>query len=86
MAQQLRHSEPPQPAVLARRGKGVLQNAPALRWWPPRPPRLTLPWHPPSRRTCVAVAGNDYCIVAASTRMSTGYNILTRNSSMLMQL
>lgn len=36
--------------------------------------------------TCVAVAGEDYCIVAASTRMSTGYSILTRNYSKLLQL
>lgn len=36
--------------------------------------------------TCVAVAGEDYCIIAASTRLSTGYNILTRDSSMILQL
>jgi 20S proteasome subunit beta 6 len=40
----------------------------------------------PPRRTCLGVAGEDYCIVAATTRMSTGYSILTRNSSMLLQL
>jgi 20S proteasome subunit beta 6 len=34
----------------------------------------------------VAVGGNDYCIVAASTRMSTGYSILTRNKSKVLQL
>jgi 20S proteasome subunit beta 6 len=34
----------------------------------------------------VAVAGEDYCIVAASTRMSTGFSILTRDASMLLQL
>ncbi|CAL5223699.1 g6253 [Coccomyxa viridis] len=36
--------------------------------------------------TCVAVAGDDYCIVAASTRMSTGFSILTRDSSMVLKL
>lgn len=36
--------------------------------------------------TVVAVAGNDYCIVAASTRMSTGYSILTRNKSKILRL
>ncbi|GLC47040.1 Proteasome subunit beta type-1 [Pleodorina starrii] len=36
--------------------------------------------------TVVAVAGEDYCIVAASTRMSTGFSILTRDASMLLQL
>ncbi|EFJ46384.1 hypothetical protein VOLCADRAFT_62543 [Volvox carteri f. nagariensis] len=38
------------------------------------------------RRTVVAVAGEDYCIVAGSTRMSTGFSILTRDASMLLQL
>lgn len=37
-------------------------------------------------RTCLAVAGADYCIVAASTRMSTGYSILTRRSSKILTL
>ncbi|GLI60901.1 hypothetical protein VaNZ11_003132 [Volvox africanus] len=36
--------------------------------------------------TAVAVAGEDYCLVAGSTRMSTGFNILTRDASMLLQL
>ena len=39
-----------------------------------------------SRRTCVAVAGQDYCVVAASTRMSTGFSILKRDSSLFLQL
>jgi hypothetical protein len=45
----------------------------------PTPDRLRL-------RTILAVAGEDYCIIAASTRMSTGYSILTRDSSKLLQL
>ncbi|KAK9817624.1 hypothetical protein WJX74_006639 [Apatococcus lobatus] len=36
--------------------------------------------------TCVAVAGSDYCIVAASTRLSTGFSILTRDCSKLFQI
>lgn len=36
--------------------------------------------------TVVAVAGDDYCIVAGSTRMSTGYSILTRRQSKILQL
>jgi len=36
--------------------------------------------------TCLAVAGADYCIVAASTRMSTGFSILTRKSTKILQL
>ena len=37
-------------------------------------------------RTAVAVAGDDYCIVAASTRLSTGFQILKRDSSMILKL
>ena len=37
-------------------------------------------------RTCVAVAGDDYCIVASSTRMSTGFQILKRDASMVLEL
>jgi len=36
--------------------------------------------------TAVAVAGGDYCIIAASTRLSSGYSILTRESSRIVQL
>lgn len=36
--------------------------------------------------TAVAVAGSDYCIIAASTRLSSGYSILTRESSKVIQL
>ena len=34
----------------------------------------------------MAVAGNDYCIVAGSTRLSTGYSILTRNQTKILRL
>lgn len=36
--------------------------------------------------TVVAVAGDDYCIVAGSTRLSTGYSILTRDQSKILRL
>ncbi|CAG9461008.1 unnamed protein product [Pedinophyceae sp. YPF-701] len=36
--------------------------------------------------TVLAVAGEDFCIVAASTRMSTGFSILTRERTMVKQL
>jgi len=36
--------------------------------------------------TCLAVAGKDYAIVVADTRMSKGYSIHTRNSSKCTQL
>lgn len=36
--------------------------------------------------TAVAVSGDGYCIVAASTRLSTGYSILTRDASKLVTI
>lgn len=37
-------------------------------------------------RTCLAVAGSDYCIVAASNRLSSGFSILTRDESKIIKL
>lgn len=34
----------------------------------------------------MAVAGDDYCILAASTRMSTGYSILSRDQSKILKM
>ncbi|KAJ7535517.1 hypothetical protein O6H91_12G036900 [Diphasiastrum complanatum] len=39
-----------------------------------------------SNRTCVAIAGLDYCVIAADTRMSVGFSILTREHSKIFQL
>lgn len=36
--------------------------------------------------TCVAVAGADYCVVAADTRLSVGYSILSRAHSKIAHL
>ncbi|BBM98306.1 20S proteasome subunit beta 6 [Marchantia polymorpha subsp. ruderalis] len=36
--------------------------------------------------TCVAIAGSDYCVLAADTRMSTGFSILTRDYSKIFQI
>jgi 20S proteasome subunit beta 6 len=53
---------------------------------PPKPAR-----HPPrsyddNGGTVVAVAGEGYCVVAASKRLSTGYSILTRDQSKVLRL
>lgn len=37
-------------------------------------------------RTAVAVAGEDYCVIAADTRMSTGFSILTRDQTKLFKV
>ncbi|KAK9811195.1 hypothetical protein WJX73_009397 [Symbiochloris irregularis] len=36
--------------------------------------------------TCVAVSGNDYCVVASSNRLSTGFSILTRDESKIIKM
>ncbi|KAK2642880.1 hypothetical protein Ddye_024643 [Dipteronia dyeriana] len=36
--------------------------------------------------SCVAIAGIDYCVIAADTRMSNGYSILTREYSKICNL
>merc|ERR1711985_68116 len=36
--------------------------------------------------TCVAIGGEGYCIVAASTRLSTGFSILTSDKSMVLKV
>lgn len=34
----------------------------------------------------MAIAGADYCVIAADTRMSTGFSILTRDYSKIHQM
>ena len=36
--------------------------------------------------TIVSVAGEDYCIIAGSKRLSTGYSILTRDQTKILKL
>ena len=66
--------------------QGVRGGAASRRWlWTIR--RRTTPRsYDDNGGTVVAVAGDDYCVVAASTRMSTGYSILTRQKTKVLQL
>ena len=34
----------------------------------------------------MAVAGNDYCIVACSNRLSSGFSILSRDQSKILEV
>ncbi|GMH42034.1 hypothetical protein BSKO_09953 [Bryopsis sp. KO-2023] len=36
--------------------------------------------------TCLAVAGADYCIIASTTRLSTGFSVLSRDHSSLIRI
>jgi len=49
-------------------------------------PTLAALTHAAHTGTCVAVAGESYCIVAADTRMSTGFSILTRDCKKIVEL
>ncbi|KAE8660445.1 Proteasome subunit beta type-1 [Hibiscus syriacus] len=51
-------------------------------------PKQQANWSPYDNNggSCVAVSGADYCVIAADTRMSTGYNILTRDYSKICKL
>ena len=40
----------------------------------------------PPGRTCLGVAGPDFCVVAADTRMSKGFTIHTREKSKAVEL
>lgn len=36
--------------------------------------------------TCMVIAGKDYCVVGADTRMSLGYNIMSREQPKCIRL
>jgi len=51
-------------------------------------PRKHAQWSPYVNNggTCVAVAGDDFVVIAADTRVSEGYSICTRNQTKVIQL
>ncbi|KAK3429917.1 hypothetical protein EUGRSUZ_E01416 [Eucalyptus grandis] len=55
---------------------------------PPTMTKQQANWSPYDNNggSCVAIAGRDYCVIAADTRMSTGYSILTRDYSKISKL